>query len=99
LDLLNPYLSDGSDTQGRPLHIECTPSQYHDCTVAKEIVAPLFQCASQTLLEFGTDLQRLGGEPGVTTVPQTSRTRKAQRRAPGEAQRRYTKAKRGLTQY
>jgi hypothetical protein len=35
----------------------------------------LFQCASQTLLEFGTDLERLGGELGVTTVLHTwSRT-------------------------
>jgi transposase len=27
------------DTQGRPLHVELTPGQQHDCTVAKEIVA------------------------------------------------------------
>jgi hypothetical protein len=35
----------------------------------------LFQCASETLLEFGRDEQRLGGELGVTTVLHTwSRT-------------------------
>jgi len=27
------------DTQGRPLHVELTPGQQHDCTVAKEIIA------------------------------------------------------------
>jgi len=26
------------DTQGRPLHLELTPGQQHDCTVAKEII-------------------------------------------------------------
>jgi hypothetical protein len=35
----------------------------------------LFQCASETLLEFGRDEERLGGELGVTTVLHTwSRT-------------------------
>jgi hypothetical protein len=70
MDRRTPATSTADALFPRCLHAASRASRYNHAN--RELVYDLlFRCVSETLLEFGRDPDRLGGEIGVTTVLHT----------------------------